>query len=373
MSGIVVPVSTSSRVYDVVVGCDVLGEVGERIAQGTRADAAFVITDSNVGPLHLEKVRASLEAAGIYAGSFAMPAGEQNKRLSTLEDALEAMAACGLTRDSVVVVLGGGVVGDVAGFAAAVYMRGIQVVQLPTTLLAMVDSSVGGKTAVDASRGKNLIGAFLQPTLVVADVSTLATLTPEVFVDGIGEIVKHAVLADPALFDELIERPLTFADAKAAMNDEAAAAYLEHVVATNVAIKRDVVGADERERGLRQTLNLGHTIGHAIEAASGYTLGHGHCVAAGLCCLARATERLGWSEAGLAERIERCCAAQGLPIDSSLPHDDICRQAFFDKKRHGDRVNVVVPIRIGACEMRSVSQAEFDELVRLGCGVGRGV
>ena len=373
MSGIVVPVSTPSRAYDVVVGCDVLSEVGERIAQCTRADAAFVITDSNVAPLHLEKVHASLEAAHIYAGSFAMPAGEQNKRLSTLEDALEAMAACGLTRDSVVVALGGGVVGDVAGFAAAVYMRGIQVVQLPTTLLAMVDSSVGGKTAVDASRGKNLIGAFLQPTLVVADVSTLATLTPEVFVDGIGEIVKHAVLADPALFDELIERPLTFADAKAAMNDEAAAAYLEHVVATNVAIKRDVVGADERERGLRQTLNLGHTIGHAIEAASGYTLGHGHCVAAGLCCLARATERLGWSEAGLTGRIERCCAAQGLPVDSSLSHDDICRQAFFDKKRHGDRVNVVVPIRIGACEMRSVSQPEFDELVRLGCGIGRGV
>lgn len=354
-----VPVTTASRDYDVLVGSGLLDGLGDLVLESARPDLAFVVSDSNVAPLYLARVRASLEAAEIYAGAHAMPAGEPNKTFATLEGVCAAMAEAGLTRDSVVVALGGGVVGDVAGFAAAIYMRGIQVVQVPTTVLAMVDSSVGGKTAVDAAVGKNLLGAFLQPSLVVADVQTLATLSDERFADGLGEVVKHAVLADRSLFDDLTARPLT-----RSCDTE----RLVSVIARNVEIKRDVVGADERERGARQTLNLGHTLGHAIEAASGYALGHGHCVAAGLCCMARATERLGWSEPGLAARIERCVAAQGLPTDSAAAHDEIMRQAFFDKKRHGDHVNAIVPIAIGSCEVRSVSQEQLAEIVRLGCG-----
>ena len=355
-----ITVTTASRTYDVVVGAGILDELGPRLRRATGAERPFVVTDTTVAPLYADRVIGALRAAGYDPGSHAMPAGEVNKHLGTLGDVCQAIAEAELSRDDAVVALGGGVVGDLAGFAAAIYMRGIQVVQVPTTLLAMVDSSVGGKTAIDATAGKNLLGAFLQPSLVVADVQTLSTLAPDVFVDGIGEVVKHAVLADPQLFDELTEHPLT---------QDADEEYLARVVARNVEIKRDVVGADERERGLRQTLNLGHTIGHAIEASSGYRLGHGHCVAAGLCCIARATEALGWSEPGLARRIELCVAAQGLPTTTDISHEDLIYQAGFDKKRHGDTVNIVVPTAIGTSEVRKVTLAEFSDIIRLGCTV----
>ncbi len=353
-----IEVPTASRSYEVLVGSGLLDSIGPRIKQATGSSHPIVVSDSNVAPLYLDRTLAALERAELASASFAMPAGEVNKHLGTLGDVCQAIAEAELSRDDVVVALGGGVVGDLAGFAAAIYMRGIQVVQVPTSLLAMVDSSVGGKTAIDATAGKNLLGAFLQPSLVVADVDTLSTLTPEVFVDGIGEVVKHALLADEALFEELSEHPL---------KQDGEKDYLARVVARNVEIKRDVVAQDERESGLRQTLNLGHTIGHAIEAASGYRLGHGHCVAAGLCCMARATERLGWSEAGMAERVERCVAAQGLPTTTDAPIDELLRQAAFDKKRHGQTVNVVVPTAVGSCEIRTITLEEFSHIVELGC------
>ena len=352
-----VHVSTASLSYDVVVGTGLLAELGPRMRQAAPADVAFVVTDDNVAPLYLAQATDSLRSAGYAVASAVVEAGEVHKNLSTFGDILERMAEAGLTRDSVVVALGGGVVGDMAGFAAASYMRGIRVAQVPTTLLSMVDSSVGGKTAIDLSRGKNLVGAFLQPSLVIADVSCLLTLGGEVFADGIGEIVKHGVLADEGLFDELALRPLS---------QQSDLAYLTRVVAQNVAIKRDVVGADEKERGVRQTLNLGHTIGHAIEAASGYTLGHGHCVAAGLCCVARATQKLGWTQAGTAERIEACVAAQGLPTHSDIDCERLVEQATHDKKRHGSGVNLVVPTRIGHVEMRHVSLDELAHIIELG-------
>ncbi len=352
-----VHVSTTSADYDVIVGTALLAEVGMRVREAAPADAAFIVSDTNVAPLYLEQVEASLREAGFPVASLVVEAGEVHKNLTTFGNILEAIAKADLTRDSVVVALGGGVVGDMAGFAAASYMRGIRVVQVPTTLLSMVDSSVGGKTAIDLSCGKNLVGAFLQPSLVVADVGCLQSLEPEVFVDGIGEVVKHGVLADESLFDELARTPLL---------QTSGPDYLTHVVARNVAIKRDVVSGDERERGVRQTLNLGHTIGHAIEAASGYTLGHGHCVAAGLCTVARAAERLGWAEIGLAERVETCVAAQGLPTTSDLPTTELVAQATHDKKRHGTGVNLVVPTRIGRVEIRHVSLDELFEVIRLG-------
>lgn len=355
----VVHVDTTSRSYDVIVGTNILDELGARVVAACAPDAAFVVSDTNVAPLYAERACASLERAGLSVGSVVIEAGEQHKTLATFGVIVEAMAQAGLSRDSVVVALGGGVVGDMAGFAAASYMRGIEVVQVPTTLLSMVDSSVGGKTAIDLSCGKNLVGAFLQPSLVLADVSCLATLEPDVFVDGLGEIVKHGVLADAELFAELDAHPVT---------QDADADYLVHVVARNVQIKRNVVSTDEKERGLRQTLNLGHTIGHAIEAASGYALGHGHCVAAGLCCIARASERLGWTESGLARRIERCVAAQGLPLDSTLDHEELFFQATHDKKRHADNVNLIVPTGIGTATIRRVTLKELAEVIRLGCG-----
>lgn len=356
----VVRVPTASRTYDVVVGPGLLEGLGARIVEVCAPDQAFVVTDTNVGPLYLARVVASLEAAGLPVGTVTIPAGEQHKTFETFGTILDAMAHAGLTRDSVVVALGGGVVGDMAGFAAATYMRGIEVAQVPTTLLAMVDSSVGGKTAIDLPAGKNLVGAFLQPSLVVADVDCLATLAPDVFVDGLGEVVKHAVLADAALFQSLAAAPLSQA------SDQAT---LTRVVARNVEIKRDVVATDEREKGLRQTLNLGHTIGHAVEAASNFTLGHGHCVAIGLCSIARAAEALGQAPAGFAAEVEACVAAQGLPTDTDLPHDVIVSFATHDKKRHGNGVNLVIPHYIGHCEIAPVTLEQFARIVNLGCGV----
>ena len=354
-------VDAASRSYDVVVGDGILDELGTRMRDAIKTDTAFVVTDSHVAPLYLRRTLDSLEGAGLRVASLTVPAGERFKRLDTFGTILEAMAEAGLTRDSVVVALGGGVVGDMAGFAAATYMRGIDVVQVPTTLLAMVDSSVGGKTAIDLDAGKNLVGSFLQPSLVIADVNTLRSLDEDVFVDGLGEVVKHAVLADEGLFGTLSHTTLT--------KDHDASALVD-VVARNVAIKRDVVNADEHERGVRQTLNLGHTIGHAIEAASGFALGHGHCVASGLCCVTRATEALGWTKPGVAERVERLVAQQGLPTDTSIPHDQLVAFATHDKKRHGDGVNLVVVRDIGQCDVRRVTLSEFSEVVARGCGVG---
>lgn len=356
-----VRVEAASRSYDVLVGSGLIDDLGSLLRKACDADVAFVVTDSNVAPHYLGRVIDSLEGAGLHTASLTIPAGERHKRLDTFGTILEAMADAGLTRDSVVVALGGGVVGDMAGFAAASYMRGIEVVQVPTTLLAMVDSSVGGKTAIDLDAGKNLVGAFLQPSLVVADVDTLRTLEDDVFVDGLGEVVKHAVLADQELFDTLLASPLT-------QGSDATA--LVEVVARNVAIKRDVVNTDEKERGVRQTLNLGHTIGHAVEAAEGFSLGHGHCVAIGLCCVTRATESLGWTSPGVAGRVERLVSAQGLPTDTDVPHDVLASFATHDKKRHGDGVNLVVVRDIASCEVRRVSLSEFERIVSLGCGVG---
>lgn len=356
----VVGVHTPTSDYDVHVGCGVLDEVGPLVRKAAGGRVAAVTSDSNVAPLYANRVMASLEAAGYQTCLITFPAGERNKRFSTLEGILEELAQAELSRDDVVVALGGGVCGDMAGLAASLYLRGIKVAQVPTSLLAMVDSSVGGKTAVDLRSGKNLAGAFLHPCVVVADVKCLHTLSHELLTDSCGEIVKHGVLADPALFELIVEHPVN-----APNTDDA---HMARIVAQNVRIKRDVVNADEHERGLRQTLNLGHTLGHAIEAASDYRLGHGSSVAAGLCCVARGAQRLGWTQQGCAQLIEQACRAHGLPIDTNLDTQTIMRYATHDKKRHGATVNLVIPERIGKVSLRSVTLGELEEVVRLGCG-----
>lgn len=357
----VVAVGAASRGYEVRVGAGNLAEVGGVTRAAAGGGRCCVVSETNVAPLYADAVEASLAEAGYeVAERLVFAAGEQNKTLATLGGLLEGVAAEGLTRDDVVIALGGGVAGDVGGLVAALYLRGVRVVQVPTSLLAMVDSSVGGKTAVDLTAGKNLVGAFWQPSAVVADVRCLETVPRELLRDSVGEVVKHAVLADPALLDELSRRPL--------VEDRLDEGRLADVVARNVAIKRDVVEADEREAGLRQTLNLGHTVGHAIESASGLALGHGSCVAAGLCVVARASARLGWCEPATAERIVRAVAAQGLPVTTELPTEVLMGYAAHDKKRHGDGVNLVVPEAVGACRVRRISLEQLAQVIDLGRG-----
>lgn len=354
----VVHVDTPSRSYDVHVGAGILDEVGAIAREAAGGERACVITETTVGPLYAQRVADSLAAAGYEVSTLEFPAGERHKRLSTLEELLEGLAEAALTRDDLVVALGGGVTGDMAGLAAAMYLRGIKVVQVPTSLLAMVDSSVGGKVAVDLAHGKNLCGFFWQPSAVVADVECLRTIEPALLTDSVGEVVKHAVLADPALLAELTERPL---GAGSRSDGDVA-----RIVAENVRIKRDVVSADERERGLRQTLNLGHTIGHGVEAASDFALGHGSSVAIGLCCMARAAAAKGWCSAETSARIRAAVEAQGLPTTSSLPVGRVYDYMVHDKKRHGDAMNIVVPAEVGRVEVKRVSLAELRELLELG-------
>ncbi len=357
----VIPVHAPSRSYEVYVGRGLLSSLGSLVSNACpSATHIALISDSNVAPLYAQPVEDSLRGKGLDVATITFPAGEEHKRLSTLGELLEQMAQRELTRTDAVVALGGGVTGDMGGLAAAIYQRGIQVVQVPTSLLSMVDSSVGGKTAVDLEAGKNLAGAFLQPSLVVADTDCLATISQELLRDSCGEMIKHGVLADESLFERLREEPVCesgFDPGK-----------LVGIVARNVEIKRDVVEADEQEHGRRQTLNLGHTIGHAIEAASNFSLGHGSCVATGLCCVARASAQLGWCEQDVADRIVACVKAYGLPTSTSIDHDVLLKYAARDKKRRSDGVTLVVPKRIGQVGLRKVSLDELRRIIDLGCG-----
>ena len=353
-----VHVSTDSRDYDVIVGRGILGSVGSKTRECAGGTKAFLVSDTNVDPLYGSEVAASLEVSGYAVTHVVVKDGEPTKSMGELARLLERMAASELTRDDVVVALGGGVIGDLAGFAAAVYMRGCKVVQVPTSLLAMVDSSVGGKTAVDLEHGKNLAGAFFQPRVVIADIECLSTVGRDLFTDSCGEVIKYGVMRDAPLFDELVRTPLNVG--------ELDYDRLERVVSRCVELKRDVVDEDEREGGIRQTLNLGHTIGHAIESANGYRLAHGSSVAAGMCFMARACARLGICGEATAQRVVKAVTTYGLPVTSDVPTDELFRHALSDKKRHGDTINVVTIHDIGHVAVEKVSLNRFREIIGLG-------
>lgn len=344
----------ASGSYDVVIGRGLLDEAGARMrAALPDADATvLLVSDTNVAPLYADRVAASLAAAGFAVGRFTVEAGEASKSLASFGAVLEAAAVQGLTRRSTVVALGGGVVGDLAGFAAAAYMRGCNLVQVATSLLAMVDSSVGGKTAVDLPQGKNLAGAFHQPRLVLCDLDCLATLPAAYVSDGLGEVAKYAVLCDPELFAWLADP----------WGPQA-----ERIVARCVAIKRDVVEADEHERHGRMLLNLGHTVGHAIELLSDFGVAHGHAVAAGTAVMARACAARGWCTFDDAARIEGLLLRLGLPTASARPAADLARAALRDKKRAGRHIDVVAVHGIGSCAVERLDLDDFALLVEQGC------
>ena len=279
----------ASTPYDVLIDECTLDEVGELTRRVSGGDAAFVVSDTHVAPLYLDRVMESLLEAGYRTSSFVFEAGEAAlRRFRRMRRCQSAMAEAGLTRSSVVVALGGGVVGDLAGFAAATYMRGCSCIQVPTSLLSCVDSSVGGKTAVDLPEGKNLVGAFFQPDAVLIDTSLLETLPHHFFTDGCAEVLKYGAIADEALFS-LLEKPLVARDSR-----------LKEVIRRCVEIKRDIVQEDEFEQGRRKLLNFGHTLGHAIERCSNFEITHGYAVACGMALVARAC-----SIRGLLRRIER--------------------------------------------------------------------
>jgi len=326
--------------YPVVVRAGELDRIGDTLRTIGGGLRVAIITDSTVGPRYADRVA---KAVGAADAPILMPAGEQHKNRDLWARLTDELLARGFGRDTLVVALGGGVVGDVAGFVAATYMRGVPVLQVPTTLLAMVDASIGGKTGVDTPAGKNLVGAFHPPVAVIIDPEVLRTLPVDHLRAGFAEIVKHGVIADAGYF----EQASTFAE-RWPLGGPQGLDELTDIIRRSVEIKASIVARDERESGLRRVLNFGHTIGHAIEAASAFTTLHGQAVAIGIVAEARLAERIGVAANGTARVIERACRAAGLPTAlPSIPLDTIIGYTRADKKARGGRVEYALPKRIG--------------------------
>ncbi len=345
-------VELGERSYDIVVGAGLLAGLGPAASALGLGRRVILVSDNNVMPLYGEAARGSLSAAGFSVSSATFRAGEAQKNLATVARLYDAMADAGLDRKSAVVALGGGVVGDVAGFAAATYLRGITYLQVPTTLLAQVDSSVGGKTGVDHPRGKNYIGAFYQPRGVWIDLATLKTLPGREVRAGMAEVIKYGVIWDEALFSR-IETSLS----KLLALDES---ELAPVVAECCRIKAEVVGQDERESGLRGILNFGHTVGHALESLTGYsTYLHGEAISIGMVAACRIAQRLDMLDAASTIRLSSLLERTGLP--AAMPRVDV--DALFalmrgDKKSRDGKLNLILPTRLGKVELvRNVDES----------------
>jgi 3-dehydroquinate synthase len=328
--------------YDIFIGRGLLAELPRLVTERCPAAAYAVVSDSHVGKLYGATLTTALGAAGLKAELLTFPAGEWNKTRETWATLSDRMMSRHFGRDAAVIALGGGVVGDVAGFVAATYLRGIAYVQVPTSLLAMIDSSIGGKTGVDAPAGKNLLGAFHQPRLVLADLDVLATLAPVQVSAGMAEALKHGVIADAAYF-ALLEREHR---AVAARDLD----VLARIVERSVAIKGDVVTRDEREAGLRAVLNFGHTVAHAIEAVAKFEASHGEAVAVGMVLEARLGERVGVTARGTADRIARALERYNLPLElpAAAAPDALMTAMRHDKKNRDAAVRFALPADIGA-------------------------
>ena len=341
----------ASTNYDILIDKGIIDNCGELIRNVKPKGKCAVITDDNVDKFYGERVMRSLRSAGIETAKFVFPHGEASKNHSTLLDIYGFLAENGFTRSDYIAALGGGVVGDTAGYAAATYMRGIDFVQIPTTVVSQADSSVGGKTAVNIKAGKNLVGLFHQPRLVIADTDTLSTLTPEFFSDGMAEVIKHGMIKSAELFELLSTQ-----DIKANLVD---------IMKRNVTIKGQVVENDEREKGERMLLNFGHTLGHALEKYYDFTgLTHGCAVAVGMSTFTHIAERNGMCKAGVADRLDALLTKCGLPITDPAPMDELFRLSLGDKKHLDGGMNIVICSDIGKSEVVKMSVAEYVKFLK---------
>lgn len=341
----------ASMTYEILIDSGILDNTGEYIRNIKKTGKAAVITDDNVDKYYGERVMRSLKSAGFSANKYVFPHGEASKNHTILLGIYDFLAGNGYNRSDFIVALGGGVVGDTAGFAAATYMRGIDFVQIPTTVVSQADSSVGGKTAVDISGGKNLVGAFHQPRLVICDTDTLNTLTPEFFSDGMAEVVKHGMIKSAELFDVLSTK-----DIKANIVD---------IMKRNVTIKGQVVENDEREKGERMLLNFGHTLAHALEKYYNFTgLTHGCAVAIGMSVFTHIAERRGMCKKGVADKLDALLEKCGLPITDSAPMDELYKISLGDKKHLAGGMNIVICPDIGESNVVRMSVEEYADFLK---------
>lgn len=354
---ITLPVKHPSGEYPIHIGDGILQRVGDALrAVGTPTGTTIaVVSNDVVAPLYAEQLVESLQAAGFATLACVIPDGEQHKTLNTIRALYDRFLAGDLDRSSTVLALGGGVTGDIAGFVAASFMRGVRFAQVPTTLLAMTDASVGGKTGVDLPQGKNLVGAFKQPEMVFIDLVVLETLPPEELCCGMAELIKHAIIKEPDLFDELeaSQAPITSSQ-----------------LARSVQVKIDVVEQDPFEGGRRAVLNLGHTTAHGLERLSDYGMGHGEAVSIGIVAAARIAARIGLAEPELCVRIEAMLAAWGLPVTCpACDVDALCAAMAHDKKKRGRMLRWVLPREIGVVDIVEDVPPEVvrSVLSELGC------
>jgi len=341
----------ASKEYDVLIGKNLLADCGKLIKEVMSKGKTAIISDDKVYGLYGETVKKSLEESGYSVETYTFPNGEKSKNIATYTDILEFLANVGLTRSDFIVALGGGVTGDMAGFAAASYLRGIEFVQIPTTFLAAIDSSVGGKTGVNLNAGKNLVGAFHQPSLVICDTETFKTLSEENFADGVAEAIKYGMISMPELLEKLSGDYIN---------------EIDDIVEACVSIKRDIVNEDEFEGGVRKLLNFGHTIGHGVEKCSGYGVTHGHGVAIGMSIITKATEEMGLCDKGLSQKLDTLISKCGLPTKSPYQAEELYKVALSDKKRSGDSIIVVLPKHEGECVLKKITVDELLEYIKKG-------
>lgn len=326
-----------------------MDKAGEYLRTVTKGDSIMLVCGDIVSALHADRVTAALEAAGYRVTRFVYPHGEQSKTPETYFALLNALAEAGMTRSDTIVALGGGVTGDLAGFAAATYQRGICYVQMPTTLLAAVDSSVGGKTAIDLPAGKNLAGAFYQPAMVLCDLDALATLPEDVFTDGCAEVIKYGVIWDEALFEQL----------RGGIQE-----HLEQIIARCVTIKAEVVNQDEFDNGLRGILNFGHTVGHAVEKCSAFGVSHGSAVAIGMVIVSKAAALAGVCDGSVFDRVLALVSDYGLPTKTTYEPDALLQAMLSDKKRAGAKISLIIPEKIGKVRIEKMGLEDMDAFLR---------
>ncbi len=343
-----VTVSGVKKPYDIIIGKNILNIIPDKIKELTKAKTVVVITDDNVDKLYSDMILTMLTDSGFNTLKFVFPHGESHKTMATVCDILEFLAKNNVTRSDLIIALGGGITGDVSGYVAASYLRGVDFIQIPTTFLAAIDSSVGGKTGVNLKSGKNLAGAFYQPRLVVCDIKTFDTLPKENFKEGVAEAIKYGVICDKNLFDLLSKNE----------NWD-----IQSVIERCVSIKSEIVSEDEFDTGKRQLLNFGHTIGHAIEKTTDFKISHGIAVGIGMAIISKISDSMKWSKEDTYSDIIKCLKINNIPTNTNVKNEELLSAMIKDKKINGDTINLVIPEKIGNCVLKNINVSELKEVL----------
>lgn len=343
----------ASKTYDVKIGKGLLANAAYEIRSVCPDTTVLaIISDDKVYSLYGNNLEKNLKNSGYNVISFIFRNGEQSKSIDTFAEILNFLGENKVTRSDAIIALGGGVTGDIAGFCASCFLRGIRFIQIPTTLLAMVDSSVGGKTAVNLKSGKNLAGAFYQPELVLCDTDVLGTLSQADFADGVAEIIKYGMIRDKALFDFVKNKNISD--------------NIEYVIRKCIEIKAQTVRLDEFDTGERQLLNFGHTVGHAIEKCGNYDIHHGSAVAVGMIIMSRGAYKCGLCDEDYSNELTEITEKYGLPTSVPYSSQELYNITLSDKKRNGNLTNIIVPTNIGNCTIKKVPSEQLSEIIRKG-------